>query len=164
MGDSFVHRMLARFRSSARLTTLMFLIGCILIVLLDNQRYTRLQLVVSFFGAFAVEGLFDGDHRPVLIFAISLPTLIIYWRCRDHVTDLTTALLVTTLLCCLIWTYTRDPSLGMILAMFVFSLGALPILNAPGNVQFDWQRSLVLAGWTGVVLWAWNFAPEIPHP
>ena len=160
----FIDRVLARFRSRARLSTLVFLIGCILIVLLDNSRYTRLQLVISYLAAFTVEGLFDGDYRPVLILSISLPTLIIYWRCREHVTDPATALLVSALLCCSLWVYTRDSNPGMFLAMFVFSLGALPILNAPRNVQVDWQRSLVLAAWTGVLLWSWNLAPEIPFP
>lgn len=164
MRHDFTHSVLARFRTRAQLSTLVFLIGCILVVVLDDTRATRLQLVFRYLGAFAVEGLFDGDYRPVLILWISLPILIIYWRCREHVTEPATALLVTTLLCCSLWAYTRESYPVMFLAMFIFSLGALPILNAPGNVQVDWQRSLVLAAWTGVLLWSWNFAPEIPFP
>lgn len=164
MRHDFARRVLARFRSRARLSTLVFLFGCILIVLLDDTRDTRLQLVTGYLGAFAVQGLFDGDYRPVLTLVITLPALIIYWRCREHVTDPATVLLVTTLLCCSLWAYTRDSNLGMFLPLFVFSLGALPILNAPRNVQVDWQRSLVLVAWTGVLLWSWNFAPEIPFP
>ena len=164
MGHDLAHSVLARIRSRARLSTLVFLIGCILIVLLDDLRATRLQLVVSFLAGYTIEGMFDGDYRPVLILVISLPALIIFWRCREHMTDPVTAVLVTTLLCCSLWAFTRDSSLGMFLAMFVFSLVALPILNARRNVQVDWQRSLVLAAWTGVLLWSWNFAPEIPFP
>jgi len=164
MRHDFTQRVLARFRTRARLSTLVFLIGCILIVLLDDMRDTRLQLVTGFLGAFAVHGLFDGNYRPVLFSLITLPTLMIYWRCREHLTDPATAVLVTTLLCCSLWAVTRDSNLKIFLAMFVFSLGALPNLNAPRNVQVDWQRSLVLAAWTGVLLWSWNFAPEIPFP
>ena len=158
---------LVRLKSKPPLSMVMFLIGCVLIVLLDLDRShpTWLQMVVGFIGVFIVEDWFAGNRRFVGVSLLSFPSLTVLWLYRKHLTDSITLLLITILLGCMLWAYVRGSLLWNFLSLCIFSLIALPIVWPIGRIQYDRLRSMVLILWIGVFLWAWNFAPsDFPHP
>ena len=145
----------------APVSTLIYLTGSVLVTLSTLfQDTTWLQTAIGFFGAMLAHSL-GVSLTIILVFGLTI--LTIFRVCRMHFRDWLVILLVTVWTGCNICAYLVGGINRIFFSMssvFVFLFIALIIVFPLSAHKRDGARSLLVAIWLGMFLWAYNFAPN----
>ena len=145
----------------APVSTLIHLTGAALVTLSTLfQDTTWLQTAIGFLGAMLACSI---GVSLTIILVFSLTILTVFKVCRMHYRDWLVMVLVTVWTGCNLCAYLVGGINRLFFSMssvFVFLFTALIIVFPLSAHKRDGTRSLLVAIWLGVFLWAFNLAPN----
>ena len=160
MNSMLLKKILTR-KKPAPVSTLIFLTGSVLVVLSSFFRDTTwLQTAIGFFGVILSYSFGVGL---TFIVVFSLTILTIFRVCRTHFRDWLVMLLVTVWTGCNLSAYLVGGINQVFFSMssvLVFLVTALIIVLPLNAHKRDGARSILVAIWLGMFLWAYELAPN----
>ena len=160
---SWNDRMLDRCGTSAPVSTLVLLVGCILVTLVTevHSNVTLLKYVLGMTGWALLDGEIEPESRLLNYFSIrnglnllwfSFPYVTVIYLCRTHAEDWLTALLIAAWLSCSLWVYADGSTYPthVLLTLTVFLLPALTLVLLSRGTRNT--RRFLFVAWLGAPL------------